>query len=100
MYTFYECNVCGYTTTDKDEKCSKCDIGNMIEMTIIRKDVLEKLNMEKLKNKNYLFISRIMKYSEDYEKITKDYPLREKTFQHFIHWVFNEISQEHIVKEE
>ena len=46
MYKFYECNVCGHEKLREIEKCPLCDIGEMISMTVIRSDVLEKLKLE------------------------------------------------------
>lgn len=48
MFIFYECSACCQESMIKPElgKCPLCGVGNMTEMTVIRKDVLEKLKLE------------------------------------------------------
>jgi hypothetical protein len=48
MFIFYECNVCCQESITKTilGKCELCEVGDMIEMTVIRKDVLDKLKLE------------------------------------------------------
>jgi hypothetical protein len=48
MFIYYECNVCCHEVLHKPEsdKCPLCDVGDMISMTVIRSDVLEKLKSE------------------------------------------------------
>jgi predicted ATP-dependent serine protease len=46
MRIFYECNVCCFESGIKTDKCPQCEIGDMIEMTVIRKDVLDKLKAD------------------------------------------------------
>lgn len=46
MLIFYECNVCGHTRNKYLQVCPSCEIGDMVAMTVIRKDVLEKLKLE------------------------------------------------------
>ena len=48
MMIFYECNVCGHTRNKPLKLCPACEIGDMIAMTVIRKDVLDKLKLELL----------------------------------------------------
>lgn len=48
MIVFYECNVCGHTRNKSLKLCPACEIGDMITMTVIRKDVLDKLKLELL----------------------------------------------------
>jgi hypothetical protein len=46
MIIFYECNVCGHTRDANIKSCPICEVGDMVAMTIIRKDVLDKLKFE------------------------------------------------------
>jgi predicted ATP-dependent serine protease len=46
MFIFYECNVCGYEKSKPLKLCPACQIGDMIAMTVIRKDVLDKLKLK------------------------------------------------------
>jgi len=48
MFKYYECNVCGHEVLHKTklDKCPLCDVGDMVCMTAIRSDVLEKLKLE------------------------------------------------------
>jgi len=49
---FYECNVCGHIRNKEIDKCPLCDVGDMIQMTIIRSDVFKKLRLELAYYKN------------------------------------------------
>lgn len=46
MLVFYECNVCGHTRNKYLQVCPACEIGDMIGMTVIRKDVLDELKLK------------------------------------------------------
>lgn len=66
MHIFYECNVCGHTGNRELNICPVCEIGDIVTMVTIRKDVLDKLKLE------------LLFYKQEYNKPDKSVILWEK----------------------